>query len=92
MRFAPRLYVTTEAVTLKTTRANIRYAGSGARFGGKAIDASTSVLYSSGFALLFMEAEGLRNRAMTARFSRFAFTYRFSFAGERAGETRGEKT
>jgi hypothetical protein len=29
---------------------------------------------------------------MTAIFSRFAFTYRFSFAGERAGETRAEIT
>ncbi len=29
---------------------------------------------------------------MTATFSRFAFTYRFSFAGERAGETRAEIT
>ena len=29
---------------------------------------------------------------MTATFATFAFTYRFSFAGERAGETRAEKT
>ncbi len=29
---------------------------------------------------------------MTATFTKFAFTYRFSFAGERAGETRAEKT
>ena len=27
---------------------------------------------------------------MTASYSNFAFTFRFSFAGERAGETRAE--
>jgi hypothetical protein len=29
---------------------------------------------------------------MTASYPTFAFTYRFSFAGERAGETRAEIT
>jgi hypothetical protein len=33
-----------------------------------------------------------RKRAMAANLSTFAFTYRFSFAGERAGETRAEIT
>jgi len=29
---------------------------------------------------------------MHSHISRFAFTYRFSYAGERAGETRAEQT
>lgn len=32
------------------------------------------------------------NRAMRYYYSRFAFRYRFSFRGERAGETRAGKT
>ena len=38
------------------------------------------------------ERKKIRKRAMTLTFTRFAFTYRFSFAGERAGETRAEIT
>jgi hypothetical protein len=41
-----------------------------------------------------MDAKHVRNRAMNAAFSKFdfVFTYRFSFAGERAGETRAGMT
>lgn len=34
----------------------------------------------------------MRDRAMYAYFEYFAFTYRFPYAGERAGETRAEET
>ena len=41
-----------------------------------------------------MDAKHVGNRAMNAAFSKFdfVFAYRFSFAGERAGETRAEIT
>jgi hypothetical protein len=37
-------------------------------------------------------ATSIQKRAMTHYFGQFAFTYRFSLAGERAGETRADKT
>jgi len=41
-----------------------------------------------------VERKDFRKRAMNVTFSRFAcdFSYRFSFGGERAGETRAEIT
>lgn len=33
----------------------------------------------------------MRDRAMQACFEYFAFTYRFPYAGERAGETRADE-
>jgi len=54
-----------------------------------------SVLYSASSVVFVGKAEGFfGKRAMNAAYSLFAcgFTYRFSFAGERVGETRAEMT
>ena len=37
---------------------------------------------------LFRDLKGKHHRAMRQFYRNFAFTYRFSFTGERAGETR----
>jgi hypothetical protein len=52
-------------------------------------------LYSASSVAFAAKADGFfGKRAMNGTFSRFAsrFTYRFSFTGERVGETRAEMT
>jgi hypothetical protein len=54
-----------------------------------------TVLYSASSVAFAAKADGFfGKRAMNGTFSRFAsrFTYRFSFTGERVGETRAEMT
>ena len=51
----------------------------------ESLDGERSVPYS---VLSFSDGEVGRSRAMHPYYYNFAFTYRFPFTGERAGETR----
>jgi len=55
------------------------------REGDESLDEEGSVPYS---VLSFSDGEVGRSRAMHPYYYNFAFTYRFPFTGERAGETR----
>lgn len=57
----------------------------------EALDGSGSVLYSGGSVQRSQNCKDFRERAMHTYFAYFAFTYRFSFTGERAGETRADE-
>lgn len=60
--------------------------------GKEPLDGSGSVLYSE-ISVRWSDGstKDSRERAMQLNSSYFAFTYRFSFTGERAGETRADE-
>jgi len=61
--------------------------------GKEALDASGTVLYSDDSIVRYDGfTKDSRERVMQLYSSYFAFTYRFPFGGERAGETRADNT
>ena len=55
------------------------------------LDARQPVLYIASSISGHWERKRVRKRAMKVQHSRFAFTYRFSYGEERAGETRADR-